>query len=61
MKTILFLIGLILFVEGLPYFAFPDKMRRATYRLLESPDYRLRTIGFVSMATGLVLAYLFRE
>jgi uncharacterized protein YjeT (DUF2065 family) len=61
MKTLLFLIGLILFVEGLPYFAFPDKMRRATYRLLESPDHQLRIIGFVSMASGLILAYLFKE
>ncbi len=61
MKTLLFLIGLLLFVEGLPYFAFPDKMRQATYRLLAAPDNQLRIIGFVSMACGLLMAYLFRD
>lgn len=60
MKLLLCLLGLVLVVEGIPYFAFPDKMKNWMKMILEIPDSRLRTLGFVSMCTGLLIAWLFR-
>lgn len=60
MKLFLCLIGLLLVVEGIPYFAFPDKMKRWMDMIQKIPDTRLRIIGFVSMCIGLIIAYLFR-
>ena len=59
MKLFLCLIGLLLIVEGLPYFAFPDKMKNWMKILLEIPAFKLRLIGFFSMCAGLLLTYLF--
>jgi len=60
MKIFLCLIGLVLVVEGLPYFAFPDKMKKWMNMVQEIPDPQLRIIGFISMCIGLIIAYLFR-
>jgi uncharacterized protein YjeT (DUF2065 family) len=61
MKLLLCLLGLVLMVEGLPYFAFPDKMKRWMATLQEVPDSRLRVIGLLAMSLGLLLAYFFKE
>ena len=60
MKFLLCLIGLVLILEGLPYFAFPDKMKKWMTKVQEIPDSHLRAMGFVAMCVGLVMAYLFR-
>jgi len=60
MRLFLCLIGLLLVVEGLPYFAFPDKMKRWMNIIQEIPDSQLRAIGFVSMCIGIIIAYLCR-
>jgi uncharacterized protein YjeT (DUF2065 family) len=60
MKLIICLIGLLLIVEGLPYFAFPDKMKNWMRMILETPESQLRVIGFFSMCAGLLLTYLSR-
>ncbi len=59
MKFFVCLLGLVLVVEGLPYFAFPDKMKVWMKKVQEIPDSHLRAMGFVAMCTGLVMAYLF--
>ena len=61
MKFLLCLLGLVLIVEGLPYFAFPDKMKRWVATIQELPLSHLRLMGFVAMAVGLLLVYLFRQ
>lgn len=61
MKLIFCLLGLVLIVEGLPYFAFPGKMKKWMSRVQEIPDSYLRTIGLLAMGMGLLIAYLFRE
>ena len=61
MKLLFCLIGLVLVVEGLPYFAFPDKMKRWMEKIQEVPDSHLRAMGFVAMCIGLVMTYLFRN
>ena len=60
MKLLICLIGLILVVEGLPYFAFPDRMKKWMKTVHEIPDAHLRVVGLVVICIGLVLAYLFR-
>jgi uncharacterized protein YjeT (DUF2065 family) len=60
MRLLFCLIGLLLVVEGIPYFAFPDKMKRWMNIIQEIPDSQLRIIGFVSMCVGVIIAYLFR-
>ena len=61
MKLLFCLLGLLLVVEGLPYFAFPGKMKRWMSAVQEIPDPYLRVIGFLAMGLGLLIAYLFRE
>ena len=61
MKLLICLLGLVLVVEGLPYFAFPDKMKIWTKKIQDIPDPHLRAIGFVAVCAGLLIAYLFRE
>jgi uncharacterized protein YjeT (DUF2065 family) len=60
MKLLFLLLGLVLVVEGLPYFAFPDKMKRWLKKVQEVPDSHLRVIGFLSICVGLGVAYLFK-
>jgi len=61
MKLLLCLLGLVLIVEGLPYFAFPAKMKKWTSTIQEIPDLTLRVMGFLVIVLGLLMAYLFRE
>jgi uncharacterized protein YjeT (DUF2065 family) len=61
MRTLLCLLGLVLVVEGLPYFAFPDKMKRWMRTIQQTPDANLRILGLLLMALGLIVAYLFKE
>lgn len=60
MKLLFCLLGLVLVVEGIPYFAFPHKMKRWMLRVQDIPNPQLRLMGFIAMAAGLLLAYLFR-
>jgi len=61
MDFFLCVIGMVLVVEGLPYFAFPEKMRSWVKVLFEMPDHSLRGFGFVMMLVGLLLVYLGRS
>ena len=49
---------MVMIVEGLPYFAFPEKMKSWVQKMLEMPDSTLRKFGFVLMLTGLWMIYL---
>jgi len=60
MKFFLCMLGLVLVLEGLPYFAFPDKMKLWMAKIQETPPSRLRVMGFAAMVAGLLLVYLFR-
>jgi uncharacterized protein YjeT (DUF2065 family) len=61
MRYFLCVIGMVMIVEGLPYFVFPEKMRAWLLKILETPDHTLRRVGMVMMAAGLVLVYLGRN
>jgi len=60
MKLLFCLLGLVLVIEGIPYFAFPDKMKIWMKKVQEVPDLHLRAMGRLAMCVGLVMAYLFR-
>ena len=47
-------------VEGLPYFAFPGRMKEWMRKIQKIPDPGLRALGFVAMCAGLAITYLFR-
>jgi len=57
MDYFLCVIGMVMIVEGLPYFACPEKMKRWVSQILELPDDTLRRLGFALMAAGLGLVY----
>jgi len=58
MKFFLCVLGMVMFIEGLPYFGFPDKMKAMMEKIGEIPDGSLRIFGFVLMFLGLFLVYL---
>ena len=58
MKYFLCVIGMVMVVEGLPYFAFPEKMKFWVEKILEMPDRKLRGFGFVLMLAGVCLVYM---
>jgi uncharacterized protein YjeT (DUF2065 family) len=49
--------GMVLVVEGLPYFAFPDKIKSYLRKLIDIPDTALRIMGVVAVLVGLILVY----
>ena len=58
MKFFICVIGMVMIVEGLPYFAFPEKMRQVVARIMGLDDLALRRMGFFMMLAGLGLVYL---
>lgn len=61
MEDLITVLGLILVLEGLPYFAFPETFKAWVVRVLELPESRLRIYGLISMTLGLFLIYLARR
>ena len=60
MDFFLCVIGMVMILEGLPYFAFPDRMKEWVSKIIEMPDNALRRLGTVLMLLGLFLVYLGR-
>ena len=58
MKFFFCVIGMVMIVEGLPYFAFPGKMRQMVAMVLGLDDGTLRRFGFFMMLAGLGVVYL---
>jgi len=58
MNFFLCVLGMVMVVEGLPYFAFPEQMKLVIEKVLEMPDSTLRKFGFVLMLAGLGLVYV---
>ena len=57
MDFFLCVIGMVMIVEGLPYFTFPVKMKMWILKVAEMPEASLRRVGFVLMLLGLGLVY----
>jgi hypothetical protein len=58
MDFFLCVIGMVMIVEGLPYFTFPVKMKTWIIKVAEMPDGSLRRVGLVLMLMGLGLVYM---
>ena len=52
---------MVMIFEGLPYFAFPEKMKAVIRKMLDLPAGNLRIFGFVLMFVGLGLIYFGRN
>ncbi len=61
MRDFLCVLGLVMIIEGLPYFAFPEKMKGWLLKLAKTPDGVLRQLGFGLLLAGLLLVYLGRR
>lgn len=57
MDFFLCVIGMVMIVEGVPYFVFPDKMKLMVQKMIEMPDRVLRRFGLVLMLLGLLIVY----
>ena len=57
MKFFFCVIGMVMIVEGLPYFAFPGKMKEMVQMMISLEDTKLRKFGFVLMLAGLCIIY----
>ncbi len=58
MKFFLSVLGMVLIIEGLPYFGLPEQVKKMMRIVLQMPDNALRKFGFALMVTGLLLTYL---
>lgn len=61
MDFFLCVVGMVMILEGFPYFAFPEKMKIWVQKVLEMPDGTLRKFGFILMVTGLWFVYMGRK
>ena len=61
MRYFLCVLGMVMIVEGLPYFAAPEKMKAWLMQMMAIPDTMLRRLGLVLMVAGLVLVFLGRQ
>ena len=53
-KLILIAFGLVLIIEGLPYFLFPERAVAVLRQLEDAGPGTLRLIGFLAMMAGVV-------
>lgn len=60
LKYFLCVAGLVLFIEGLPYFAFPGRLKKILEQMTQVPEPALRGLGLGAMALGLALVWLGR-
>ena len=58
MKLFVTLIGLLMVIEGLPYFTFPEKMQALMRQIEEMNPDHLRLVGLVSTLVGLMICYI---
>jgi len=58
MAYFLSVVGLALIIEGLPYFAFPERMKSLLEKLPAFPARFLRVFGVAAICVGLLLIYI---
>lgn len=59
--TLLIVFGVVMIVEGIPWFLSPRGARRVLSELFRHDDRLLRLVGLAFMLTGLFLVYLARR
>lgn len=58
MDFFLSVMGMVMVVEGLPYFAFPEKMKSWVKKIETLNDKSLRKLGLTLMVLGVFFVYL---
>jgi uncharacterized protein YjeT (DUF2065 family) len=61
MDYFLTVLGLVCFLEGLPYFAFPEQLKKWMMQVTRMPENQLRILGGALMILGVALVYLGRR
>jgi uncharacterized protein YjeT (DUF2065 family) len=61
MRFFLCVLGVVFIIEGMPYFAFPEKIKLILSKVQAVPESTLRILGLLAMITGLILVYLGRN
>ena len=61
MSYFLSVLGLVLIIEGIPYFAFPEKMKSLLAKIPQIPTEGLRVFGITAVIIGLVLIFISRK
>ncbi len=60
MEFFLCVVGMVMVVEGLPYFTFPDKMKAMMSYVQKQDDNTLRLLGGTIMGLGLIIILMAR-
>jgi uncharacterized protein YjeT (DUF2065 family) len=60
MEYLITILGVVLIVEGIPWFLSPSKIKKLFSQLLILPDRTLRFYGLSMMLAGLLVVYLVR-
>lgn len=60
MKDFITAVGLMMILEGVPYFIAPERMRLWILKVAQMDERSLRHTGFALMFLGLVVVYLVR-
>ncbi len=60
MGFILTVLGVILILEGVPYFGSPGRVKQWALALQDMPERTLRVMGLISMLAGLAILFLTR-
>ena len=61
MDYFLCVLGMVFVVEGLPYLAFPDKLKIYLRKLIDMPGTTLRIMGSIAVCVGLILLAIGRS
>lgn len=61
MKFFLCVLGMVFIIEGLPYFAFPEKVKVYMMKISVIPEAILRIFGLLIIAAGMILVYFGRS
>lgn len=61
MEYFLCVMGMVFIIEGLPYLAFPEKLKTYLIKLTTLPASTLRIIGISAIMIGLILLYIGRR
>ena len=58
MDYFLCVLGLVLIVEGVPYFVFPEKMKELLSKIPQLPAASLRMFGITAIMAGILLVFI---
>jgi len=58
LSVLIVALGFVLIIEGIPYVASPEAVKRFTAVITSVPDSVLRALGIAALLVGLVLVYL---